>query len=90
MNAMKPTPSRLSAVTKEEQARDKMTAMLDYKAEKLAVEAKTAKLRAARLAREAADRLAKETAGPSTSVEKQKVKGRTVSAGKRTVSAGKR
>jgi hypothetical protein len=45
---------QLAAITaKEERARDAALAMKEYKAEKLAVRAKTARLRALRLAREA-------------------------------------
>jgi hypothetical protein len=44
------------AAMKEERARDAALAMREYEAEKLAVRAKTARLRALRLAKEAADR----------------------------------
>jgi hypothetical protein len=57
-------PPRLSAQVKDERARDRTAAMLEYQAERLAVETKTARLRAARLAKEAAD--------PPVSVSKRK------------------
>jgi hypothetical protein len=79
MNAMKPMPSRLSALSKEERARDRTAAMSDYQAEKLAVEAKTARLRAARLAREAADQRAKDAAVTTAPMSKQKPKRRATS-----------
>jgi hypothetical protein len=82
MNAMKPMPSRLSALAKEERARDRTAAMSDYQAERLAVEAKTARLRAARLAREAADLQAKDAADPTMPTGKRKPKLRTASAHK--------
>ena len=44
------------ATAKEERARDAALAMREYEAEKLAVRANTARLRALRLAREAANR----------------------------------
>ena len=57
MNTSKPASPHLAALWKQEQARDKNAAMQDYQAERLAVAAKTARLRAARLAKEAAARL---------------------------------
>jgi hypothetical protein len=74
MNAIKPTPRRLSALSKEERARDRTAATLDYQADRLAVEAKTARLRAARLAKEAVDQQAKEAAAPAPPVRKRKTK----------------
>ncbi len=80
-NIIKATPPRLSAFSKEERARDRTAAMLDYQAEKRAIEAKTARLRAARLAKEAADRQAEE-AGEAP-LQKQKPKSRAAGARKR-------
>jgi hypothetical protein len=56
MTPLKPT--RLSALSKEERERDQAAALREYQAERLANEAKTARLRALRLAKEARDEAA--------------------------------
>jgi hypothetical protein len=50
---VKNAQQRASVAAKEERARDAALAMQEYEAEKLAIRAKTARLRALRLAKEA-------------------------------------
>jgi hypothetical protein len=62
MTATKDAEARtVKSETKEERARDAAQAMQDYQAERRAVLAKTARLRAERLAKEAADALQTKT-----------------------------
>jgi hypothetical protein len=55
---------RAAAAAKQERARDSAQAMLEHEAEKLAVFAKTARLRALRLAKRAEDGQHTKTKGP--------------------------
>jgi len=56
MSTANRSKSPLSARVKAERERDQVSAMREYQAEQLAVQNRTAKLRALRLAKEAADR----------------------------------
>jgi hypothetical protein len=56
MNSGPRGKSSLSALNKAERERDQASAMREYQAERVNVQARTAKLRAQRLAKEAAER----------------------------------
>ena len=63
---------------KEIQAREGIKAMADYEADKIAVRAKTARLRELRLAKEEADRIAAEAAAGTAKIKAVAKKKKTV------------